>query len=152
VLLADEDLVGKPALDNVACINVSALNLIRVINDILSFARMESGKVEIDNKPFALVGGVLEPAIATVQPLADAKNLHLAFSVGPNVPSNFIGDAGRSIQVLINFLGNAIKFTAAGSVTISVEVEVEKKTVTHAKTPTKPRVTHSLTLSLTRPR
>ncbi|MEA2266418.1 MAG: hypothetical protein QOE27_2001, partial [Solirubrobacteraceae bacterium] len=87
------------------------------INDILDFSRMEAGKGELDSIDFNLRDAIGDIANA-VALRADQKGLELIVDVGPAVPQTLIGDPGRLRQILINLLGNAIKFTSAGEVLV----------------------------------
>ncbi len=94
--------------------------LMRVINDILDFSKIEAGKLEIENVPFDLrqmVGEVLK----TLSIRAHAKQLELVCDMGKDVPRVVIGDSGRLRQVLVNLIGNAIKFTEQGEVVLHLE-------------------------------
>jgi PAS domain S-box-containing protein len=95
--------------------------LMRVINDILDFSKIEAGKLEIENVAFdlnAMVGDVLK----TLAVRAHAKQLELVCDVEATVPRSVIGDSGRLRQVLVNLLGNAIKFTEHGEVVLKLDV------------------------------
>ncbi len=98
----------------------SAESLLAIINDILDFSKIEAGKLQLDPRPFEprkLVEGV----IRLLTPGARAKSLTLLCYVADDVPEHVVGDAGRLGQVLINLLGNAIKFTTTGYVALDVE-------------------------------
>jgi signal transduction histidine kinase/CheY-like chemotaxis protein len=97
----------------------SAEALLAVISDILDISKIEAGKLELAQAAFDL----RECLDETIQPMrlqANRKHLELALRVGPGVPGRLIGDAGRLRQVITNLVGNAIKFTERGSVTVSV--------------------------------
>jgi signal transduction histidine kinase len=99
----------------------AADNLLGIINDLLDFSKIEAGKLELDPADFSLratVGDTLR-ALAT---RAHKKGLELACNVQPDVPDALVGDAGRLRQVLLNLVGNAIKFTEHGEVVVYVEV------------------------------
>ncbi|PLX83873.1 MAG: hybrid sensor histidine kinase/response regulator [Desulfuromonas sp.] len=103
-------------------VKTSAESLLRVINDILDFSKIEAGMLELDSRSFDLretVEGTVE--VLAVQ--AHQKGLELACHIAPEVPWGVVGDAGRLRQVLINLVGNAIKFTAEGEVVLRVEQE-----------------------------
>ena len=93
--------------------------LMTVINDVLDYARIEAGRVTVDLAPFDLHACV-EGAVETMAVKAVQKNLELACDIDPNVPTVVIGDALRLRQVLLNLLGNAIKFTERGEVVLRV--------------------------------
>ncbi|MGN6421168.1 MAG: response regulator [Pseudobacter sp.] len=110
----------------------SAYGLLEIINDILEFSRIESGKLQIDHVQFPLDVLVQESVdILTVK--AHEKNLEVICHIDPDLPSQFMGDPTRIRQVLVNLLGNAIKFTPAGEIFISliigrgIHVEAGKK-------------------------
>jgi signal transduction histidine kinase/DNA-binding response OmpR family regulator len=100
-------------------IRLSGQHLLTVINEILDFSKIESGKLELEQAPFELAACV-EDALQLVAPRAAGTNLELTYSVDETTPAWIVGDAGCLRQVLINLLGNAIKFTPAGDVGITV--------------------------------
>ena len=100
----------------------SAESLLRIINDILDFSKMEARKLTLERSAFALAGTIAE-ARQAAGPLAGAKGLDFTVSIDPDVPPFLHGDPARLRQVLINLLGNAVKFTAAGSVGLRVSLE-----------------------------
>jgi signal transduction histidine kinase/CheY-like chemotaxis protein/HPt (histidine-containing phosphotransfer) domain-containing protein len=100
-------------------VRISADALLTVINDILDFSKIEAGKLELDPVDFSLRGLVAD----TLKPLAfraDAKRLDLACGIDAAVPDRLVGDPGRLRQVLVNLIGNAIKFTERGGVALDV--------------------------------
>jgi signal transduction histidine kinase/CheY-like chemotaxis protein/ligand-binding sensor domain-containing protein len=97
----------------------SANTLMVVINDVLDFSRIEAGKLAFDVREFNLTETVTE-ATRTMALRAHQKGLELAYHVDPAIPRVLLGDAHRIKQVLINLLGNAIKFTEAGEVVLHV--------------------------------
>ena len=100
-------------------IQASGENLLAIINDILDISRLEAGRVELDAIDFnleALVEGVVE----IVAPKAAEKRLQLGALVHPTAKGDFRGDPNRLRQVLTNLVGNAVKFTETGSVTVEV--------------------------------
>jgi PAS domain S-box-containing protein len=103
----------------------SADSLMKIINDILDFSKIEAGKLELDRVPFDLrdhLGDTLK-ALA-VQ--AHASGLELACRVAPGVPEVIVADPHRLRQVLVNLIGNAIKFTEHGEVVVEVEVRARR--------------------------
>jgi len=100
-------------------IRSSGDNLLTIINDILDFSKIESHKLELEQQPFSL-RSCIEEALDLLATQAVAKNLELACLLDPQVPPAIIGDVTRLRQVLVNLLGNAIKFTESGEVTITV--------------------------------
>jgi two-component system, sensor histidine kinase and response regulator len=98
----------------------AADNLLGLLNDLLDFSKIEAGKLQLDPADFSLraeVGDTLRALAAR----AHKKGLELACQVQPDVPDALVGDAGRLRQVLLNLVGNAIKFTEEGEVVVRVE-------------------------------
>jgi signal transduction histidine kinase/CheY-like chemotaxis protein len=96
--------------------------LLGIINDVLDFSKIEAGQLELEAQPFVLRDCV-ESALDLVAAQAAAKSLDLAASFGDGVPHAVSGDVTRVRQVLVNLLGNAVKFTAAGEVVLDVAVD-----------------------------
>jgi two-component system, sensor histidine kinase and response regulator len=105
-------------------ISQSAESLLTVINDILDFSKIEAGKIDIEVIDFDL-RAVVEEAAKLVAPRADEKDLELAVMVDPQMSMRVRGDPGRIRQILINMLGNAVKFTDTGEVILRVRKESE---------------------------
>jgi PAS domain S-box-containing protein len=101
-------------------ISTSGDSLLGLINDILDFSKIESGKLELEQRPFDL-RECLENALDVLGAKAAEKHLDLVGWVGPGVPPVMVGDSTRLRQVLINLIGNAIKFTATGDILVSIE-------------------------------
>jgi two-component system sensor histidine kinase/response regulator len=101
-------------------VRLSAEALLTVINDVLDFSKIEAGKLELDPMPFAL-RDCLGDTMKTLALRAHQKNLELAYQIRPDVPDALIGDAARLRQVILNLIGNAIKFTEHGEVVLLVE-------------------------------
>ncbi|MCV2362837.1 PAS domain-containing protein [Paucibacter sp. DJ1R-11] len=99
----------------------SAESLLRVINDILDFSKIEAGKLQIEHIPFEL-GRSVADTLKTLALRANDKGLELVCSLAPELPSQVRGDPGRLRQVLINLIGNAIKFTEHGEVVLRVSL------------------------------
>ncbi|ACY15705.1 hybrid sensor histidine kinase/response regulator [Haliangium ochraceum] len=102
-------------------IDVSGNLLLALINDILDFSKIEAGRMELEEVAFEL-RYLIEETLAIVAPRAREKNLSLDWQAEAAVPRRVIGDAQRMRQVLLNLVGNAIKFTHDGSVEIRVRV------------------------------
>jgi len=109
---------------------VSADSLLDILNNILDISKIEAGKMEINEDEFEIRSEV-EKALSIVSTNAKERGLELSYSIKSTVPSNVIGDATRYRQVVVNLLGNAIKYTKKGSV--KIEVELVKKTRATAK-------------------
>ncbi len=100
----------------------SATSLLRLINDILDFSKIEAKKIVLDLQPLNLED-LLGEVTRSIAILAHRKGLELVVDLAPEVPLNLIGDALRLRQVLINLVGNAIKFTQKGEVVVSARLE-----------------------------
>jgi signal transduction histidine kinase/DNA-binding response OmpR family regulator len=103
-------------------VKMSADSLLTVINDILDFSKIEAGKVDLEAIDFDL-RDCLEMSLKTLAVRADEKGLELLCEVAPEVPEVVRGDSGRLRQIIINLVGNAIKFTDKGEVALKVQVE-----------------------------
>ncbi|MDL2307516.1 response regulator [Desulfovibrio sp. OttesenSCG-928-C06] len=99
-------------------IHASGNALLAIINDLLDFSRMETGKINMDSQPFCL-DDILNNLSIMVAPAAEAKKLEVLFAVDPDVPQNLKGDSLRLSQILTNLATNAVKFTERGEVMIN---------------------------------
>jgi PAS domain S-box-containing protein len=102
-------------------VQTSAANLLSIIDNILDFSKIEAGKIEVDCVPFPLrttLGRILE----SVAIRAAEKNLELLLTLAPEIPDALVGDPGRLRQILLNLVGNAIKFTRRGQVLVAVRL------------------------------
>ncbi len=100
-------------------IRSSGKTLLALINDILDLSRVEAGRLELLNAPFDL-HALVEEVAGSLRPRAEQKGLALRLQFQPGLPAPLIGDEGRLRQVLLNLIGNAVKFTEAGSVDVDV--------------------------------
>ncbi len=119
-LLLDSGLTREQK-ERMQLVKSSADSLMTILNDILDFSKIESGKLILETRPLnirELVGDTLKLFAHS----AHEKHLELAFRVKPDVPDFVTGDSLRIRQVLINLVGNAIKFTSEGEVTVLVDV------------------------------
>ncbi|MGA2482316.1 MAG: response regulator [Candidatus Acidiferrales bacterium] len=105
-------------------VKLSADSLLTVINDILDFSKIEAGKIDLETVDFDL-RDLLEATLKTLALRADEKGLELHCEVAPDVPEVMQGDPTRLRQVVVNLVGNAIKFTNQGEVVLRVHVEAE---------------------------
>ncbi len=120
-LLSDTDLDPEQA-ECVATIRTSALALTSLITDLLDFSKVESGRLDLADDPFDL-HRVLRDVVDLLTPLAREKGLWLDLDIAPDLPVRVRGDALRLRQVLLNLVGNAVKFTLDGHVRIAAEAE-----------------------------
>lgn len=120
-LLAGTSLDEKQA-QYVRTINRSGEALLDVINDILDFSKIEAGKLELEKIPFR-VQDIAEEAIALLSEHAHRKGLGMSFQIDPAIPPYVEGDPGRLRQVLVNLLGNGVKFTSKGQVDLTISLE-----------------------------
>ena len=105
---------------------LSANSLLTVINDILDFSRIEAGKLQLEPVDF----NIRENLADTMKGLAlraHQKNLELACDIEPTVPEMLAGDPGRLRQIIVNLVGNAIKFTEQGDIVVQARVESQTK-------------------------
>ena len=105
---------------------LSADALLSLINDILDYSKIEAGKLEIDAIDFNL-GDSLGDTMKTLSLRAHQKGLELAYDIQPDVPDALVGDPGRLRQIIVNLVGNAIKFTEKGEVIVYVQAESRTK-------------------------
>ncbi len=108
----------------------SADSLLTIIDDILDFSKVEAGKLHLDPTDFDLRES-LDSAIRSLALRAEQKNLQLSFNVDPSAPDVIHADAGRLRQIVLNLVGNAIKFTKTGSVSVSALCEASDGFVAH---------------------
>jgi PAS domain S-box-containing protein len=120
-LVLDSDLTADQR-ESLELVRLSAESLLTVINDILDFSKIEAGKMEFESIPFDLRESLGE-TMKTLGFRAHQKGLELVCDVRPDVPVGVLGDPGRLRQVLVNLVGNAIKFTEHGEILVSVERE-----------------------------
>ena len=115
----------------------SSTALLTVINDILDFSKIEAGKLTLDNKPFG-IRATVEQAVHLFTGRAEEKGIRLAVNCDARVPPMVAGDAIRFSQVLTNLVGNAIKFTEHGGITVSVSApqRTERRLPSAAMSPT----------------
>ena len=103
-------------------VRISADSLLALINDILDFSKIEAGKMDLERVAFDL-RDALDETMRPLAPRAHQKGLELAYHVGAGVPAAVSGDPARLRQIIVNLLGNAVKFTAAGEVVLRVDRE-----------------------------
>ena len=104
-------------------VRTSGENLLVIINDILDFSKIEANKLELEKQPFILRDCV-EEVLDLVATKAHQKGLELAYHIDERLPEAFNGDVTRIRQILVNLLGNAVKFTDAGEVVVVVEGQI----------------------------
>jgi CheY-like chemotaxis protein/anti-sigma regulatory factor (Ser/Thr protein kinase) len=119
-LLLDTEL-GPEQRDYLNTVRFSAESMLTVINDILDFSKIEAGRLELDPIPFNLRDHIEETA-RVLALKAHEKNLELICNVRPDVPEYVVGDVTRLRQILVNLLGNAVKFTEHGEVELEIEL------------------------------
>jgi PAS domain S-box-containing protein len=108
--------------DYLRTVKDSSESLLDLINDILDFSKVEARRLTLEHLPFGL-RDIVEDAVRLLAPRAHKKQLELACRIAPDVPDALVGDPGRLRQVLINLVGNAIKFTEHGEVTVDVDTD-----------------------------
>lgn len=120
-LMLDTELTTEQH-DYLTTVRTSADSLMIVLNDILDFSKIEAGKMEIEPITFNLSDS-LEGTMKAMAVQAQRKHLDLAFELDPAIPALVIGDPMRIRQIIVNLVGNAIKFTNRGTVTLSVSLQ-----------------------------
>jgi PAS domain S-box-containing protein len=105
-----------------ALMQQSADSLLRLLNDILDFSKIEAGRLELEAIAFPL-RDTLGRAMQLLALKAAEKDLELTYRIAPDVPDDLIGDPGRLRQIIVNLVGNSIKFTAQGEVSVDVSPE-----------------------------
>jgi signal transduction histidine kinase/DNA-binding response OmpR family regulator len=118
-LLLDTPLTAEQR-EFVETIRVSSDTLLSLINDILDFSKIESGRLELEQQPFD-IRTCAEEALDLVAARAAERKLELAYFCAADVPPALVGDVTRLRQVLVNLLGNAVKFTERGEVVLSID-------------------------------
>ncbi|MEZ5451368.1 MAG: ATP-binding protein [Thiothrix sp.] len=111
--------MNKKQLEFVESIHLSGEHLLTVINDVLDFSKIEAGKLDLKHEPLEL-RACIEDVLNLLTSKALEKNLELAYAVGPTIPLFIEGDVVRLRQILTNLIGNAIKFTDSGEITVFV--------------------------------
>jgi two-component system, sensor histidine kinase and response regulator len=117
-LVLDTSLTGEQR-ENLGLVRLSAESLVTIINDILDFSKIEAGKLEMETLPFQLRDS-LDESMRLLSFRAHQKGLELVYDVEADVPDALMGDAGRIRQILINLVGNSIKFTQRGEIYVNV--------------------------------
>jgi PAS domain S-box-containing protein len=120
-LLSDTPLDGEQR-EYLEMVRLSADSLLEIINDILDFSKIEAGKFKLDSSPFSLED-TLGDTMKTFAPRAHEKGIELILHIAPQTPDSLTGDAVRLRQIIVNMMGNAVKFTESGEVALRVEVE-----------------------------
>jgi signal transduction histidine kinase/DNA-binding response OmpR family regulator len=121
-LTLETELTGEQR-DYLETVKLSADSLLNVINDILDFSKIEAGKIDLEEIDFDL-NECIEGALKSLAFRADEKGLELLCEVSHEVAETVLGDPGRLRQILINLVGNAVKFTTEGEVSLKVQSEV----------------------------
>ena len=120
-LLADMDM-PKDQKEYVRMLNTSSLTLLDLINDILDYSKIEAGHLDLQSEPFR-IGNIIDDVESTFRIKAEQKGLKFQLVADPRIPSVIKGDGTQLRQVLNNLVGNAIKFTEQGHVTLSISLE-----------------------------
>ena len=124
--LALETELSAEQRDYLNTVRTSAESLLQILNDILDFSRIEAGKLQLESADF-LLADCLRATVAIVSPEAARKSLRMDCQIDPRIPDRLRGDPSRLRQVVLNLLGNAVKFTSQGSVSVSAALESESE-------------------------
>ncbi|MEA1831515.1 ATP-binding protein [Methylobacterium durans] len=119
-LLGSDRTLSQSQSRRISRIQDAASGLLRIVNDILDLAKIEAGDVTLELRPFSLKD-LVEKASAIVMPMAQAKHLVLDIEIQDGLPPALLGDPDRLKQIMLNLLGNAIKFTETGRVVLRAE-------------------------------
>ncbi|MFA0324009.1 response regulator [Vibrio splendidus] len=120
-LLSEMDM-PKEQKEYVDMLNTSSLTLLDLINDILDYSKIEAGRLELQQEPMKMMG-IAADVESTFRVKAEQKGLRFQLAIDPKIPTMVIGDGTQLRQVLNNLVGNAIKFTDHGHVTLSLRLE-----------------------------
>ncbi len=120
--------VDDKIIEYAQTIESAGKTLLSLINDILDFSKIESGNMDIVEADYKL-SSILFNVVKIIQVKASQKNLELNVSIDPNTPENLHGDEFRIQQIMINVLNNAVKYTATGSVTLSVAFSIDSELI-----------------------
>ncbi|HTW49885.1 MAG TPA: response regulator [Acidobacteriaceae bacterium] len=126
-LALDTELTAEQR-DYLETVRLSADGLLAVINDVLDFSKIEADRVELESIDFDL-RALMEEALKTLAVRADEKGLELLCDIGTEIPETVHGDPSRLRQILLNLVGNAIKFTHRGEVTLAAALEEQAEDV-----------------------
>ena len=118
--------IGNEQRQDLKVAKSAAYALLSVINDILDFSKIEAGKLELEETNFSLRDSLGE-TLKIMALKASEKNIELAYRVAPDIPEQLIGDPARFRQVILNLVGNAIKFTETGEIIVSAERQAGSK-------------------------
>jgi len=118
--------LDEDQFDFVESIRISADALLEIINEILDFSKIESGKLELEEHPFFL-HKIIEETYDLLTFKAQEKDLDLLYIIDPDVPTEVVGDMTRLRQIVVNLVGNAIKFTDKGEILISIKLVAKVK-------------------------
>jgi signal transduction histidine kinase/CheY-like chemotaxis protein len=129
-LLLDSPNLTLEQQDNLDRIQLSSTALQNVVNDVLDLAKIEAKEIDLADEPFSLEA-LIDNSVSIVQTAAQMKGIRVTSSIDPKVPLFLKGDEARLRQVLLNLLGNAVKFTSEGQVTLRVAVREDGSEVLH---------------------
>lgn len=124
-LVLDTELSSEQR-ESLGLVKLSAESLLSIINDILDFSKIEAGKLDIESIPFDLRESLGE-TMKSLSYRAHQKGLELIYDVQPDVPEAVVGDPGRIRQIIVNLVGNSIKFTENGEIFVSAELQSESQ-------------------------
>jgi signal transduction histidine kinase/CheY-like chemotaxis protein len=117
--------LDEEQFDFVESIRISADSLLEIINEILDFSKIESGKLELEEHPF-FIHKIIEETYDLLAFKAQEKDIDLLYQIDPEVPLEVIGDMTRLRQIVVNLVGNAIKFTDTGEILTSIKLSAKK--------------------------
>lgn len=131
-LVLDSDLTQSQR-EYLALVQESGESLLSVINDILDFSKIEAGRLELDPRPFQLREAIGD-TLKSLAVRAHRDRIEIACHIAPDVPEYLVGDSGRLRQVVVNLVGNSIKFTEEGEIVVDVSLD-DTESVAHIPLP-----------------
>lgn len=123
-LVLRENSLSQSARENCYNIQASGRSLLSIINDILDYSKIDSGKIEIVNEEFN-IASILNDVLNMSEARRGSKNLKILVDVDPNIPKGLLGDETRIRQVVLNLMTNAVKFTERGSIKLTVSCSTQ---------------------------
>lgn len=117
--LLSETKLDEQQLKYLSIFKMAGFNLLHIIDDILDITKIESGKFEIDNSPFNLFQTVKD-VVTLMSNKAESNKINLTYTFYPSTPKMYLGDQFRIKQILINLIGNSLKFTSSGSISLKI--------------------------------
>jgi len=127
-----QEKLSKNQREQLKIVQKATDHLLNLVNDVLDLTKLDSRKMKLDRTGFRM-NEIIKEVVQLTKPLTLSKELEISFSLDSNVPAVVIGDPFRLRQILLNIIGNAIKFTDKGTVDIHVSAPLQNKETTHIR-------------------